>query len=301
MSLHGLLVVDKPAGMTSHDVVSVLRRVSRQKKIGHTGTLDPAATGVLVLCFGSATRLIQYLEESDKVYEAHMILGIVTDTQDYTGQVLAEDPAAQVVRDSLVRVMEKFLGEQLQVPPMFSAVKRGGRPLYELARQGQEVERAARRMVIYELAPARPLAEKYRAGEGPWLRIRCSKGTYIRTLCHDMGQALGCGAHLRELRRLASGVFTLDQAVSLEQAKTWGEEGVLAEHLLSPALAVQHLPQLELSEEEAVAIRHGRALYRREVAAEGTIGAAIRHGELVAILQSQASGIWQPVRVFMGE
>ena len=126
MSLHGLLVVDKPAGMTSHDVVSVLRRVSRQKKIGHTGTLDPAATGVLVLCFGSATRLIQYLEESDKVYEAHMILGIVTDTQDYTGQVLAEDPAAQVGRDSLVRVMEKFLGEQLQVPPMFSAVKRGG-------------------------------------------------------------------------------------------------------------------------------------------------------------------------------
>ena len=139
MSLHGLLVVDKPAGMTSHDVVSVLRRVSRQKKIGHTGTLDPAATGVLVLCFGSATRLIQYLEESDKVYETHMILGIVTDTGLY-GQVLAEDPAA-VGRDGLVRVMEKILGEQLQVPPMFSAVK--GRPLYELARQGQEVEQAA--------------------------------------------------------------------------------------------------------------------------------------------------------------
>lgn len=299
MSMNGLLVVDKPAGMTSHDVVGAMRRASRQKRIGHTGTLDPTATGVLVLCFGAATRLIPYLEESDKVYEAHMILGIATDSQDFAGHVVAEDPATLVERDSLIRVMRSFEGEQLQVPPMFSAVKKGGRPLYELARQGQEVERAARRMVIFELASTRPLAAEYRCGDGPWLRVRCSKGTYIRTLCHDMGRVLGCGAHLRELQRLASGIFALDQAVPLEQAKVWGELGELAQHLISPAQAVQHLPQFELSDDEAIDIRHGRGIRGLSSAIEGTVGAALYQGELLAILEAQGAGIWRPVRVFM--
>lgn len=296
--LHGILVVDKPSGMTSHDVVAVLRRAGRERRLGHTGTLDPTATGVLVLCFGAATRLIPYLDETDKVYEAHMILGSATDTQDFTGEVIRSVPDAYVPREALLQVMKAFTGDIFQVPPMYSAVKRDGRPLYELARQGKTVEREARPMTIYAIEPVGTLKPSYTAGEGPWLRIRCSKGTYIRTLCHDMGEQLGCGAHLRELRRLSSGGFTLEDAVELEQAKIWGEQGVLQSHLQTPARAVNHLTQLKLSEQNVYDLGFGRMITNPLMAEEKTIAAGIRDGELMAILESRGEGRWQPMKVF---
>jgi tRNA pseudouridine55 synthase len=299
MSLNGILIVDKPSGMTSHDVVAIMRRAGRERRLGHTGTLDPTATGVLVLCFGIATRLIPFLDETDKTYLAHLILGVSTDTQDFTGQTIKETPDAQIERERLKAALQAYQGEIMQIPPMFSAVKQQGRPLYELARQGKEVERAPRPVTIYELEPEESLLESYRAGEGPWLRVRCSKGTYIRTLCHDLGEYLGCGAHLRELKRTTSGTFHLEEAVSLEEAQTWGERGELGKHLLSPARAVAHLKQLSLSKDNVSDVKHGRCISGLELESSGVLAAGIDEGELAAILKSVGDGRWQPVKVFV--
>lgn len=297
-ALNGVLAVNKPSGMTSHDVVAIMRRAGKERRLGHTGTLDPAATGVLVLCFGAATRLIPYLDETDKVYQAHLILGRSTDTQDYTGTVVRATPETHISREELLQAMAAFRGEIRQIPPMYSAVKREGRPLYELARQGLKVEREARTMTIFELEPLEPLADSYQAGEGPWLRIRCSKGTYIRTLCHDMGEYLGCGAHMRELNRWSSGSFTLNDAVELEQAKTWGEDGTLKEHLMAPARAVGHLMPLELTEQNVYDLGFGRRIKSPSIKPVGSIAAGLYQSSLVAILRSQGEGLWQPVKVF---
>ena len=298
LGLNGVLAVNKPSGMTSHDVVSIMRRAGRERRLGHTGTLDPTATGVLVLCFGAATRLIPYLDETDKVYLAHLILGSATDTQDFTGVATFSKPDAEIAREALLEAFKAFRGDILQVPPMYSAVKRDGRPLYELARQGQIVEREARPVTIFALEPAEPLEPVYRAGDGPWLTIRCSKGTYIRTLCHDLGEHLGCGAHLRELNRLASGGFSLEDAVELEQAKAWGEAGELGAHLLSPARAVNHLPSLELTDQNVYDLGFGRAIIHPSAAPIDTIAAGVFADDLIAIVKSTGEGRWQPVKVF---
>ena len=299
MSLNGILIVDKPSGMTSHDVVAIMRRAGRERRLGHTGTLDPTATGVLVLCFGIATRLIPYLDETDKTYLAHLILGESTDTQDFTGQIINKTPDAKIDRERLKAALQAYLGEIMQIPPMFSAVKQHGRPLYELARQGREVERAPRPVTIYELEPEEPLLDSYNVGEGPWLRVRCSKGTYIRTLCHDLGEYLDCGAHLRELKRTTSGTFHLEEAVSLEDARTWGEQGELGKHLLSPARAVAHLKQLPLSEGNVSDVKHGRCITGLDEAEHGILAAGINGTELAAILKCVGEGRWQPVKVFV--
>jgi tRNA pseudouridine55 synthase len=298
MSYNGILVIDKPAGYTSHDVVAKMRRATRERRIGHTGTLDPAATGVLVLCMGPATRLIPFLDESDKRYLAHLILGIVTDTQDHTGEILASHPETAVTRAALSEVLSTFTGPIQQVPPMYSAIKKNGRPLYELARQGKTVEREARTVLISALTPAQPLAAIYRIGEGPWLRVHCSKGTYIRTLCHDIGEALGCGGHMMELRREASGTFPLSEAISLDEAVDMAERGVLAAKLLSPARALSHMTQIVLTDDEVKAIRQGKALYGRDAKPEDSLAAAVRADELIAVVKAGAQGEWRPIRVF---
>ena len=215
---HGMLTIRKEPGWTSSDVVARLRGILHMKKIGHTGTLDPDAEGVLPVCLGKATKLCELIADRDKEYRAVMRLGIVTDTQDMSGTILQEIPEAQirelVSEERLRQAAVRFTGEILQVPPMYSAVKIGGKRLYEIARKGETIERAARPVTIYELEIeeiAFPLVT---------MRIRCSKGTYIRTLCHDLGEFLGTGAAMEHLLRTRVGSFTLEEAVTLEEAET---------------------------------------------------------------------------------
>lgn len=227
---NGILIIDKPAGWTSMDVCAKVRGVFHEKRVGHGGTLDPMATGVLPVFVGQATRGVEFAEGGQKEYVAGLRLGLVTDTQDTTGTTLEIRPVT-ADRAAVEAVLPRFLGEQDQIPPMYSAIKVGGKKLYELARKGREVARKPRRITIYELEL---LAWE---GEADYLlRCRCSKGTYIRTLCHDIGQALGCGGAMCSLRRTMAAGYTLAQAVTLEQVQERGEalllpmDSLFAEH-----------------------------------------------------------------------
>ena len=215
--MDGVLVIRKEKGYTSHDVVAKLRGILHMKKIGHTGTLDPEAEGVLPVVLGKATKLVDLLTEKQKTYEALLHLGLETDTQDMTGTVLNEKPVT-VSEEEVKAVIESFLGEQEQIPPMYSAIKVNGQKLYDLARQGREVARKPRMITIFDLTLTQNL------GNGQYaLRIVCSKGTYIRTLCHDLGQALGCGGCMAALRRTEASNFRIDEAVTLEDVQREGE------------------------------------------------------------------------------
>ena len=212
--MEGVLIVDKPQGLTSHDVVYRLRRKLGMKKIGHAGTLDPMATGLLIMLIGKATRFSQYLMSTDKVYEGEATLGVVTDSQDAEGEMMETRPVPELSEAAVREVMKGFLGDQYQIPPMHSAIKIDGVKLYHLARKGEVVEREPRfiRVSSFELLSfASPKIS---------FRLHCTKGTYVRTIAHDLGQKLGCGAHLSALRRTASGKFELNQGLTLEQIET---------------------------------------------------------------------------------
>ena len=209
----GILIVDKPAGWTSMDVCAKLRGLFQEKRVGHAGTLDPMATGVLPVFIGRATRAVEFAEKSDKEYIAEIQLGVVTNTQDTTGEILEQRPVS-VTGEELESALARFRGDILQVPPMYSAIKVGGKKLYELARKGREVERPARAVTI------KALELKDKTGENLYMiRVRCSKGTYIRTLCHDIGQELGCGGCMASLRRTEAAGFPLEDAVTLERVR----------------------------------------------------------------------------------
>ncbi len=245
----GVLLLDKPLGLTSNDALQKARRLFSAAKGGHTGTLDPAATGLLPLCFGEATKFSADLLDADKTYEAALLLGVTTDTGDAEGEVVAR--AAVTVDEAAVRqALAPFRGDIRQVPPMHSALKRNGRPLYELARKGVEVEREARPVSIHALE----LLDF--SGDSLRLRVRCSKGTYIRVLAADLGRALGCGAHLTALRRTAVGDLDLARAVTLAELEAQGEEGRMASLLPVDAL-LQSLPRVELAGEAAERFSHG--------------------------------------------
>ena len=207
--MNGIVIIDKPAGWTSQDVVSKLRGVLKTRRIGHGGTLDPMATGVLPVFVGRATRGVEFFEHADKTYEAVLQLGITTDTEDTTGTVLEEKPVC-VTETELLSVLEQFRGEISQIPPMYSAIKVGGQKLYDLARKGKEVERKSRTITIFKLECLEF------SGNQAKILVHCSKGTYIRTLCKDIGAALGCGGCMAALRRVQAGDYTIDQAVSLQ-------------------------------------------------------------------------------------
>jgi tRNA pseudouridine55 synthase len=242
--MDGVLVVAKPQGLTSHDVVNRVRRLAGQRRVGHAGTLDPLATGVLLVCLGQATRIAEYLAGSTKRYRAGLRLGVATDTQDATGQVIAERPV-NVTRQQVERALATLRGPILQVPPMFSALKHRGEALYRLARRGEEVERPARAITIYSLALtewAPPDCE---------FVVHCSAGTYVRTLAHDLGERLGCGAHLTALVREASGQFALDEAVPLEQLEAESADGGWRRHLRPIAQALRGWPAVQLDAEGA--------------------------------------------------
>ena len=243
--LHGVAVIDKPAGWTSHDVVAKSRGVFGTRKIGHSGTLDPAATGVLVLGVGKATRLLRFLTELSKLYVGEIVLGVETSTLDAEGDVCATHDMSAVTEDQVREAARSFVGPIMQVPPMVSAIKVDGKRLYELARQGKEIERRARPVEVYRYE-LEPIA----AEPGVWrCTVECSSGTYIRSLAADLGAALGGGAHLRSLRRLAVGGFTIDQATAVDSP------------VLRPASdAVAHLRACVVSDEIALRVSYGQVL-----------------------------------------
>ncbi len=224
--MNGILLIDKPSGWTSSDVVAKLRGVLHERRVGHAGTLDPLATGLLVVFVGRATRAAEFAESQDKRYRAGLRLGLSTDTQDITGRVLEERPVT-VTEEQLEAALAAFQGEQEQIPPMYSAIKIKGQKLYEIARRGGSVERKPRRIAVHELRLCG------REGEDFLLDIHCSKGTYVRTLCHDIGAFLGCGGCMSSLRRTAAGDFSLDRAYTLEQVIAAADRGE-AEALLLP-------------------------------------------------------------------
>jgi len=251
--INGFVVIDKPAGITSHDVVSRVRRILGIRKVGHTGTLDPFATGVLPVAVNDGTKAIPFLDESFKSYQALMRLGFATDTLDMTGRVLSESDWLTISRSQLDDVLLRFSGTISQIPPMFSAIKQNGQPLYKLARQGQEVERQVRQVEIRELAVL--------AFEPPLvsLLVVCSRGTYVRSLADDIGRELGCGAALQELRRIESGLFTIEEACTLESLEEASSLGKLDALFMTPSAALGHLADVPISESGLVKISHGIA------------------------------------------
>lgn len=269
--MNGIVIIDKPAGWTSQDVVSKLRGVLHTKRIGHGGTLDPMATGVLPVFVGRATRGVEFFENAEKTYEAVLRLGVTTDTEDITGNVL-EEKAVDVSPEKLHQTLQSFRGEISQIPPMYSALKINGQKLCDLARKGKEVERKPRTIQIYQLECLRF------SGNQAHLRVRCSKGTYIRTLCKDIGQALGCGGCMERLRRVAAGSYTIEKAVPLNQLV----ESPQPESFLLPVDSMfTRYPAVTLTKKQETRCRNGNS-FSVELA-EGTYRAYSETGEFLML------------------
>lgn len=286
---NGIIIIDKPSGWTSMDVCAKLRGILHTKKVGHAGTLDPMATGVLPVFVGQATRAVSFAESGQKEYVAGLQLGLVTNTQDTSGETLETHPAT-LTRAELEAVLPRFTGEIEQIPPMYSAIKIGGRKLYELARRGEEVERRPRPVTIYELEVVEQTAP-----DAFTLRIRCSKGTYVRTLCHDIGRALGCGGCMSALRRTMAAGFTLADAVTLERVQKEGES------LLQPvdSLFRAH-PAYRIRTERAEALcRNGNPLAPHDAPADGLYRVYGRDGTFLCLSRAQ-NGTLTSLKNFFG-
>ena len=290
-AISGVLVVDKPVGLTSHDVVQIIRKGTNIRRAGHTGTLDPRASGVLVVLIGPAVRLSEYVSASDKRYQAVVRLGVSTDTYDADGRIESTSPV-DVTEEQFEEALKHFVGEIEQVPPPYSAVKIKGRKAYEMAREGEEVDLTPRKIQVYNLELlewAMPEAV---------IDVYCSSGTYVRSLANDLGEKLGCGAHLVGLRRTKSGRFTLRDAVPLRKLKEHFDNGTWYQLLIPAAEALSDWPAVELSHEQVEAVRHGH-----RVPAVPGVGAMVRgiseQGELVALMEfDEAAAEWQPKKVF---
>ncbi|MBE0502955.1 MAG: tRNA pseudouridine(55) synthase TruB [Desulfuromonadales bacterium] len=298
--MNGFLVVDKPQGVTSFDVVRTIRRALKVRRVGHCGTLDPMATGVLPVAIGEATRLVEFVMDGEKIYRGTLKLGETTDTQDAEGTILCCRPIDGIGRTQIEAAISTLLGPIQQLPPMYSALKRDGVPLYELARKGVEVERALRSIEIYRF--------KLCAVDLPFVafEVTCSKGTYVRTLAHDLGVRLGCGAHLTALRRLKSGAFTEGEAIPLDRLRCEPE----SVQLLPVSAALASLPALDLSTEALVRLKNGVPPQRSEVSdiqpfpVAGSLVTLCRDRQLVAVArfeperENEARGDFVLLRVF---
>ena len=284
-TLFGVLNVYKPKGMTSHDVVAVLRRTLHMKRIGHTGTLDPIAEGVLPILIGKATKLSDLLMAEEKRYQAGVKLGVTTDTDDLTGEVVAESKIS-VTEEEVRKVLETFKGKQAQIPPMYSAIKVDGQKLYQLARKGVVTERAPRNIEIYDL--------KMKNFEGNTfdLSVHCSKGTYIRALCRDIGAALQTGAAMGALVRTQSGNFSLENAHTLEEIKEAVENGTVETFLISAEDVLKEFPRVDVQEEYAVKIKNGIRLRPGQLgiseAEEGSLYCVYFEDTLLCVLKAVA-------------
>jgi tRNA pseudouridine55 synthase len=288
----GVLVIDKPVGMTSHDVVQIVRKGTDIRRAGHTGTLDPRASGVLVVLIGPAVRLSEYISASDKRYQATIRLGSSTDTYDAEGVVTQTNVSVSISEEEFEEALLSFVGEIEQVPPPYSAVKVKGRKAYEMSRKGEEVDLQPRIINVYSLellewAPPEAVVDVY-----------CSSGTYVRSLAHDLGQKLGCGAHLVGLRRTKSGRFTLRDAVPLRRLREAFTAGEWYRYLIPAAEALADWPMVELDSEQVELIRHGHRV-PADADSEGWARGVSQQGDLVALLEHLAdSDEWQPRKVF---
>lgn len=289
--MDGLLLVDKPAGLTSHDVVARVRRWSGERRIGHAGTLDPLATGLLLLLLGRATRLTPYLIGETKRYVAGIRLGTTTTTDDAEGDIVSTAPVT--LDEATIRAtLLSFLGEQEQVPPAFSAIKQEGVPLYRKARRGEAVSAPPRKVTFYALellawTPPDALVD-----------VTCSAGTYIRSLARDLGARLGCGGHIVTLRRLAAGRFGVEAALPLDQVEALAQTGALETALLSPVAALEHIPPFTLNEEQTRAVRHGMRLSLPHAPETPMLRALGPDGRWLALLVSAGEELWQPELVW---
>jgi tRNA pseudouridine55 synthase len=290
--VNGILLIDKPEGMTSAAVVRVVKRVLAGEKVGHLGTLDPFAGGLLPICLGTGTKISQFLMVERKAYSGTIRLGVETDTFDSTGTVIKTASVPQNDEITLRQLEAQFTGEHWQTPPMYSAIKRKGVPLYKLARQGIEVDREPRKVTIEQLTLTSM------GNDTLSFLLRCSKGTYVRSFAADLGATLGCGAHLATLRRTEFGPFSVDQALPLTLVAARCEQRTLP--VLSLEQALQHYRAVELTEEATLRLRQGRQEALREILHESTTGEIVQllspRGELVAMVQFQ--GEWKLLRVF---
>jgi len=277
--IDGFIVIDKPVGITSHDVVSRVRRILGTRKVGHTGTLDPFATGVLPVAVNDGTKAIPFLDEGIKCYEAVMRLGVTTDTLDITGTVQTETDSTSVGLEQFVEALSGFTGSISQTPPMFSAIKQNGQPLYKLARKGIEVERKARQVEIIALELL-SFTPPYAS-----IKVTCSRGTYVRSLADDIGAKLGCGAVLQDLRRTVSGPFTMGLAVSLEKLEDTAREGRLKTLFLSPHAALGHLADIELDDVACGKVRHGQSPAVQDL--QLAVPPASDNGNLIRLSQNE--------------
>ena len=285
---NGIVIIDKPQDWTSMDVCAKLRGILREKRVGHGGTLDPMATGVLPVFVGQATRAVEFAENGRKEYVAGLRLGQVTNTQDVTGETLETHPVTATRRD-VEQALARFLGDIQQIPPMYSAIKINGQKLYDLARKGQEVARKPRRITIYELELLEQVSETDYT-----FRCVCSKGTYIRTLCHDIGQVLGCGGTLYSLRRTMAAGFTLEQAVTLEEVQEQGEALLLPADSLFAQHPALHLP----SSKQEKRVRNGNPVTDPSIP-DGTYRVYGQNGEFLCLSQAR-DGTLTSMKNFFG-
>ena len=283
--MNGIVIVDKPEGWTSQDVTARLRRVFNTRRIGHGGTLDPMATGVLPVFVGRATRGVEFFEHAEKAYEAVLRLGLTTDTEDTSGAVLQERPVS-VTESEFLAVLEQFRGEIQQIPPMYSALKVGGQKLCDLARKGKEVERQPRTITIFELT-----CQEF-AGDTARIRVRCSKGTYIRTLCKDIGEALGCGGCMAQLRRVQAGEYTAEESVPLQ---TLLETETPEAYLRPVETMFRNYPQVTLTEKQTFRCRNGNSF--TIALADGTYRAYSAQGEFLMLAKVE-NGIMSTIKSF---
>jgi tRNA pseudouridine55 synthase len=299
----GILNVNKPAGWTSFDVVAFVRRQSGVRRVGHAGTLDPSAEGVLLVCLGQATRIVEYLLDAPKSYRARIRLGIATDTYDADGAVLSTADASSITPEDVERALGSFRGTIRQKPPMYSALKREGTALYKHARAGREVELEAREVQVYRLElveVARPTLT---------LEIDCGRGFYVRSLAHDLGERLGCGGHLESLTRLAVGPFSVDEAVEMESLRKAFDDGTWEDVLLPTDSVLLDWHAAIVGEQNASRIGHGGALdlARMDEVRVGPLAAGTPcrayslDGRLIALLRYVGGSIWQPSKVLEGE
>ncbi|CAG9363594.1 tRNA pseudouridine(55) synthase TruB [Clostridium perfringens] len=257
--MNGVINIYKNTGMTSFDVVAMVRRVAKMKKVGHTGTLDPAASGVLPVCLGKATKIIDYIMENKKVYRVNLKLGMVTDTYDLEGEVLREEDASHITKDEILNCINSFLGTIDQVPPMYSALKQNGVRLYELARQGIEVHREARKVTIYSIENI-----KIESNDNIQMDVCCSKGTYIRSLCYDIGEKLNVGATMTALERIQNGPFTKEEAINIEDLT----EELLEKHIISIEKALDSFEKITVNEKFGKLLRNGVKVFDNRMYSE---------------------------------
>ena len=257
--MNGVINIYKNTGMTSFDVVAIVRRVAKMKKVGHTGTLDPAASGVLPVCLGKATKIIDYIMENKKVYRVNLKLGMVTDTYDLEGEVLREEDASHITKDEILNCINSFLGTIDQVPPMYSALKQNGVRLYELSRQGIEVHREARKITIYSIENI-----KIESNDNIQMDVCCSKGTYIRSLCYDIGEKLNVGATMTALERIQNGTFTKEEAINIEDLT----EELLEKHIISIEKALDSFEKITVNEKFGKLLRNGVKVFDNRMYSE---------------------------------